>query len=72
LRTRARLTQQDLRDAISAVAERDVTRVAVTRWEGGSRTPGGVFLDAYLHVLDRLAADLAQPTRREPTEGSDA
>lgn len=35
-----------------------VTRVAVSRWESGQRTPRGRLLVRYVEILDRLAGEL--------------
>lgn len=54
LRERAGLTQREIAEAL------DVSRVCVTRYETGARTPRGDELDRYLELLDRLAAEVAR------------
>jgi transcriptional regulator with XRE-family HTH domain len=49
LRERAGLTHEDIARALG------VSRPAVTRWEGGRRTPQGGHLEGYLRLLGRLA-----------------
>ncbi len=49
LRERAGLTQDDIGAALG------VSRVAVTRWELGQRTPRGNLLDRYIELLDAIA-----------------
>lgn len=51
LRERARLSQAEIAAVIG------VDRPTVSRWESGSRTPTGEHLNAYLGLLDRLAAE---------------
>ena len=50
LRRRARLTQEDVAEAVG------VDRATLSRWESGARTPRGDRLARYVAVLDRLAA----------------
>jgi transcriptional regulator with XRE-family HTH domain len=49
LRVRAGLTQDDIGAVLG------VSRVAVTRWELGQRTPQGALLDRYIELLDAIA-----------------
>ena len=52
LRKRAGLTQQQVADALG------VSRVSVTLWESGRRSPGKHHWSDYLALLDRLAAEI--------------
>ncbi len=52
IRERACTTQQEIGDALG------VSRVAVTRWDAGTRTPRGELREAYIELLDRLAGSL--------------
>ncbi len=51
LRQRAGLSQE----AVAGVL--GISRPALTRWELGQRTPRGATLEAYIELLDRLAAE---------------
>jgi DNA-binding transcriptional regulator YiaG len=51
LRERVGLAQQDIADALG------VTRVTVTRWESGARTPQRANAASYAALLDRLAEE---------------
>lgn len=51
IRERARVSQEELAQAL------EVSRTALTRWEGGTRCPQGANLDRYLEALDRLMAE---------------
>lgn len=51
LRRRAGLSQGQIAKALG------VSRAAMCRWESGVRTPRGANLQAYVDVLDRLAAE---------------
>ena len=51
LREHAGLVQGDLARALG------VSRVAVSRWESGTRTPRGEALRRYVEALDRLARE---------------
>ena len=51
LRERARLSQREVAQALG------VDPPTVSRWESGSRTPSGRFLERYLELLDRLAGE---------------
>jgi transcriptional regulator with XRE-family HTH domain len=53
LREQAGLTQQQEADIVGC------SRVEVTRWESGLRSPGPKFLRAYQALLDRLAREAA-------------
>lgn len=51
LRKRAHLTQREIASALG------VDPPTVSRWESGRRAPGGERLEAYVELLDRLAAE---------------
>ena len=52
LRERAGITQADVAKALG------VHRITVTRWETGQRVPGNKKIEAYVRLLDRLAAEV--------------
>jgi transcriptional regulator with XRE-family HTH domain len=49
------LVQDDIAGAGGA------SRVAVSRWESGARTPRGETLRRYVETLDRLAREMLAP-----------
>jgi transcriptional regulator with XRE-family HTH domain len=51
LRQRAQLSQREVAAALG------VTHPTLSRWEAGRRTPGGLLLERYVELLDRLAAE---------------
>jgi transcriptional regulator with XRE-family HTH domain len=56
IRQSAGATQADV------AAELRVARVTISRWETGSRTPGGQLHERYVELLDRLHAFATQRT----------
>jgi transcriptional regulator with XRE-family HTH domain len=52
LRERVGLSQREIAEVVGVLPS------AVSRWEGGSRTPSGESLDRYVGVLERLAAEV--------------
>jgi transcriptional regulator with XRE-family HTH domain len=52
LRERAGISQAEVASALG------VHRITVTRWETGQRVPGDEKLEAYVQLLDRLAAEV--------------
>jgi transcriptional regulator with XRE-family HTH domain len=52
LRQQLGLSQREVAELL------DVTRVSVSRWETGERTPRGELLLRYLELLGRLAREL--------------
>jgi transcriptional regulator with XRE-family HTH domain len=52
IRTQARLTQQNVAEALGS------DRASVSRWESGERSPRGSMLDAYAALLDRIKREV--------------